>query len=152
MKNPTGSIVLPAGGVTYRNRMIPYVKQAGMLAAPFIIYGLFLTLYGVNPWTLYLSMLKSTFGDLYGFGEVLLKAAPFVLTGLAAALPAKAGLVNVGGEGQLDRGVIFDLVRGVLLTELSLLARASAHAARRSAGGSGMGRVDRLVEGKGQSQ
>ncbi|AJY77976.1 ABC transporter permease [Paenibacillus beijingensis] len=87
--------------------------QAGLLAAPFVIYGLFLMVYGVNPLDLYISMLKSTFGDLYGFGEVLLKATPFVLTGLAAALPAKAGLVNVGGEGQLAIGALFSTWFGV---------------------------------------
>lgn len=91
----------------WRSHLAPWGKQLLVLLAPFVIYGLFLLCYGVNPLQLYSSMIKSTFGDLYGFGEVLLKATPFVLTGLAAALPAKAGLVNVGGEGQLAIGALF---------------------------------------------
>ncbi|RIE01686.1 ABC transporter permease [Cohnella faecalis] len=83
------------------------------MLSPFVVYGLFLLCYGVNPVDLYVSMVKSTFGDLYGLGEVLLKATPFVLTGLAAALPAKAGLVNVGGEGQLAIGALFATWFGV---------------------------------------
>jgi len=75
--------------------------------APFVLYGLFLLCYEVNPIELYWSMLKSTFGSLFGFGEVLLKATPILLTGLAAALPARAGLINVGGEGQLIIGALF---------------------------------------------
>src|SRR5690606_19887300 len=54
----------------------------------------------------YVSMFTSTFGDLYGFGEVLIKATPIILTGLAAALPARAGMINVGGEGQLAIGAL----------------------------------------------
>lgn len=84
-----------------------WLIQVAAMVAPFIIFGIFLTFFHVNPMELYLSMIRTTFGDLYGFGEVLLKATPFILTGLAAALPAKAGLVNVGGEGQLAIGALF---------------------------------------------
>jgi len=84
-----------------------WLIQTAIIIAPFILFGIFLTFYNVNPIELYRSMVATTFGSLYGFGEVLLKATPFVLTGLAAALPAKAGLVNVGGEGQLAIGALF---------------------------------------------
>lgn len=36
--------------------------------------------------------------------DALARAIPFVLTALAVALPARAGLINVGGEGQLLMG------------------------------------------------
>jgi general nucleoside transport system permease protein len=39
--------------------------------------------------------------------DTIIRATPFVLTGLAVALPARAGLVNVGGEGQLLLGTVF---------------------------------------------
>src|SRR5207302_10709913 len=45
-------------------------------------------------------------GDSYGWTEVLVKMIPFILTGLAAAVPAKVGLVNVGAEGQLYFGAL----------------------------------------------
>lgn len=35
---------------------------------------------------------------------VITRATPFILTALAVALPARAGLINVGGEGQLLMG------------------------------------------------
>src|SRR5690606_33466668 len=94
-----------------RRKLPPRVKaalaQAGMIAAPFAAFGLFLLCYGVNPADLYISMFTSAFGDLYGFGEVLIKATPIVLAGLAAPLPARAGMINVGGEGQLAIGALF---------------------------------------------
>jgi simple sugar transport system permease protein len=36
----------------------------------------------------------------------LLRATPFVFTGLAVAVPARAGLVNIGGEGQFVLGMV----------------------------------------------
>ncbi|WP_372634746.1 ABC transporter permease [Cohnella sp.] len=107
MKTQTGTIALSAGRWPSFARWKKRGVQAMIFVAPFVLYGIFLLCYGVNPIDLYVSMVKSAFGDLYGFGEVLLKATPFVLTGLAAALPAKAGLVNVGGEGQLAIGALF---------------------------------------------
>lgn len=98
-----------------RSRLSRTAAQAGILLAPFLLFGLFLQLYGVNPAELYLTMFKGTFGDWYGFGEVLVKAAPIILTALAAALPAKAGLINVGGEGQLAIGALTATAAGVFL-------------------------------------
>jgi ABC-type uncharacterized transport system permease subunit len=39
--------------------------------------------------------------------DTVIRATPFLLTGLAVAVPARAGLVNVGGEGQLLLGAVF---------------------------------------------
>lgn len=109
------SAILPEASGAARSKWAPIGKQALVWLSPFVLYGIFLLFYGVNPLELYASMIQSTFGDLYGFGEVLLKATPFVLTGLAAALPAKAGLVNVGGEGQLAIGALFATTAGVFV-------------------------------------
>lgn len=105
MSQATASTNLEKTNIFQRNAS--WIITTVAMLAPFILFGLFLTFYNVNPIELYWSMLTTTFGNLYGFGEVLLKATPFILTGLAAALPAKAGLVNVGGEGQLAIGALF---------------------------------------------
>jgi simple sugar transport system permease protein len=39
--------------------------------------------------------------------ETLIRATPFAFTGLAVAVPARAGLVNIGGEGQFAIGTVF---------------------------------------------
>ena len=41
-----------------------------------------------------------------GIGETLIRAVPYFLAGLATAIPARAGLFNIGGEGQLLLGAI----------------------------------------------
>ena len=54
---------------------------------------------------MYADMWRSL-ADTTSFGEVLVKAAPLVLAALAVAVPARAGLVNVGGEGQVVMGAV----------------------------------------------
>jgi ABC-type uncharacterized transport system permease subunit len=85
------------------------------VVAPLTLFALFLLMFGVNPLQLYASMVQSTFGDPYGFGEVVIKATPFILTALATALPAKAGMINVGGEGQLAFGALATTFAAVFL-------------------------------------
>lgn len=106
IKQQAQATASPGWRFSIRDKVKPVGLQALIVVAPFVLFGLFLSFYGVNPLELYLSMLRSTFGDPYGFGEVLLKATPIILTGLAAALPARAGLINVGGEGQLAIGAL----------------------------------------------
>ena len=36
--------------------------------------------------------------------DILIKSTPIILAALAVAVPARAGLINVGGEGQLVLG------------------------------------------------
>ena len=71
-----------------------------------VIFGAFMVMKGVNPLTAYADMLTGTFGGSKSIGEILIRSAPIILTALAVTVPAKAGLVNVGGEGQLVVGAI----------------------------------------------
>jgi simple sugar transport system permease protein len=44
---------------------------------------------------------EGTWGTAYGVGQVLFKATPLVFTGLCFELALRAGLFNIGAEGQL---------------------------------------------------
>jgi simple sugar transport system permease protein len=70
------------------------------------VYALVLLLFGKDPLRAYAEIFQGALGDSYGWTEVLVKMIPFVLTALAAALPAQLGLINVGAEGQLYMGAI----------------------------------------------
>jgi simple sugar transport system permease protein len=63
-----------------------------------------LLLLGKNPIAAYAAIFSGSLGSGYGIGEVLVKLTPFVLCALAATIPARVGLVNVGAEGQLYMG------------------------------------------------
>jgi len=65
---------------------------------------LLILLFGESPAGVYGVLLSQTWGSAYGFGQVLFKATPLVFTGLAVALAFRAGLFNIGAEGQMVVG------------------------------------------------
>jgi simple sugar transport system permease protein len=69
-----------------------------------VIFGGLMLLKGVNPIEAYRSMIQSTFSNSDAFGGIFVRATPIMLAALAVSVPARAGLINVGGEGQLIIG------------------------------------------------
>lgn len=61
---------------------------------------------GANPFRTLLAMLRGAFGNSTGIIETLTRATPILLCALAVAIPARAGIFNIGGEGQLYWGAI----------------------------------------------
>jgi simple sugar transport system permease protein len=53
---------------------------------------------------LYSQLWSGTFGSAYGLQSVFILAAPLILTGLAASIPYRMGLWNIGGDGQMYIG------------------------------------------------
>src|ERR1700676_606623 len=85
---------------------------------------------GKDPLKAYLDTLVYVFGNAYGFSELFVRMIPLLLTAVAVALPARIGLINVGGEGQLYMGAwlatggalfLAGLAAFVLLPTLTLL-------------------------------
>lgn len=61
---------------------------------------------GVNPLTAYAEMLRGALGSRLSLTEMLTRASPLILTGLAAAVAFRARLWNIGGEGQFYLGAL----------------------------------------------
>lgn len=72
---------------------------------------------GESPLRVYRLLLGSTWGDSYGFGQVMFKATPLIFTGLAVMVAFKVGLFNIGAEGQLALGSFACAVFGAALPE-----------------------------------
>ena len=72
-----------------------------------LLFGVILLLSGKDPIRSYQDIFTATLCSAYGFSEVLVAMIPMLLTALAVALPARVGLINVGGEGQLYIGAEF---------------------------------------------
>ena len=91
----------------------------------------------------YVALLKGSVGSLNALSETLTAAFPLVLAGLGLALGFRAGLFNIGAEGQLLMGGLAAVVVGfslpglpaVLLLPLCLLAGAVTGAAYASIAG-----------------
>lgn len=70
---------------------------------------------GVNPLEAYAAMLKGSVGSFFHFSEVVVRAIPLMLTGLAVAMAATMLLWNIGCEGQLVWGGICAAGTGLFL-------------------------------------
>jgi simple sugar transport system permease protein len=68
--------------------------------------------HGASPFTAYISLLKGSIGDLNAIGRTFEKTTPLVLSGLAVAFAFKAGLFNIGAQGQLLFGAMVSALVG----------------------------------------
>lgn len=96
--------------------------------------GLLVTLFvGENPIRIFLILANSSFGSLYDFGMTLFYATPLILTGLSVSYAFRAGLFNIGAEGQLALGALaataFALSFPTLPSPFSVLGASAAAAA-----------------------
>ena len=71
--------------------------------------------YGQSPGPVYRMLLEGTWGNWYGFGQVLYKATTLAFTGMAVALGLRAGLFNIGAESQIAAGGLAAAVTGLWL-------------------------------------
>jgi ABC-type uncharacterized transport system permease subunit len=83
------------------------IRYLYMILLAFLLFGLILLISNKDPIQSYKDILTYTLGSTYGFSEVLVSMIPMLITALAVALPARVGLINVGGEGQLYIGAAF---------------------------------------------
>lgn len=71
--------------------------------------------FGQSPGDVYRLLIDGTWGNAYGLGQVLYKATTLTFTGLSVALGLRAGLFNIGAEGQLAAGGFAAAMAGLLL-------------------------------------
>jgi ABC-type uncharacterized transport system permease subunit len=84
-----------------------------------IAVGLVLVLaIGADPAAVVRAFATGTAGSWYGFGQLLFRTTSLILAGLAVVLPYRAGLFNVGAEGQIYAGSFAAACVGLFLPEL----------------------------------
>ena len=71
--------------------------------------------YGQSPAEVYRLLLEGTWGNAYGFGQVLYKATTLTFTGHAVSFGLRAGLFNIGAESQLAAGGFAAALAGLAL-------------------------------------
>lgn len=76
------------------------------LTAGFIVASLAILISGADPIASFRAMFSSALGSPTAVGETLVKTIPLALTGLAVAIGLRAGLFNIGAEGQLLVGAL----------------------------------------------
>ncbi len=114
-----------------------------------VIGDLLIVAYGQAPGPVYRLLLDGTWGNWYGFGQVLYKATTLTCTGLAFAIAARAGLFNIGAESQLAAGGFLAGVIGLLLPGgLPLLIAAPVLIVAAMAGGAAVGAVPGVLKAR----
>jgi len=98
-----------------RARLEPILIPLGAIAVTLVLFGAFVGLLGKNPLDVYFEMYRGAFGTWFSVQNTLLRASPLMLTALCTALPARLGLVVIGGEGALVLGGLAAAAVGVAL-------------------------------------
>ena len=73
-----------------------------------------------NVWDVYAALVRGAVGGGNQLSETVTAATPLILTGLAVAVPLRAGLFNIGGEGQFLAGGLCAGYVGFAVTGLPL--------------------------------
>ena len=79
------------------------ITLVGILAG-LALFSLFIVAVGKSPAVLYQLMYTGGFGSWFSIQNSLSRASPLLLTALCVALPARLGLVIIGGEGAVVLG------------------------------------------------
>lgn len=90
-----------------------FVSTRRVIGAPVFAALIALALAAIPIWaagadiaTAYVLMVNGAIGSVFAISELLARATPLILTGLAAAVAFRAKLWNIGGEGQLYAGAL----------------------------------------------
>lgn len=92
--------------------------DAGAVAALLVVAALLIVLAGGSPGRVWARIVNELVLSPYGWAEALFRATPLVFAGLAVALPLRAGLFNIGAEGQLLVGSFAAAVVGLAAASL----------------------------------
>ncbi|MBZ9710833.1 ABC transporter permease [Mesorhizobium sp. ESP7-2] len=93
-----------------------FVIPLAALIVGMALFSLFIALVGKSPVLLYETMWRGGFGSWFSVQNSLSRAAPLLLAALCVALPARLGLVVIGGEGAIVLGGVAAAAIGVALS------------------------------------
>lgn len=81
-------------------------------------FSIFLLLLGKSPAEYFSLVYKAAFGTAFSWQNTLSRVPPLLFAGLCVALPARLGLVVIGGEGAIALGGLAAAVTGVWLASV----------------------------------
>ncbi|WP_376873470.1 ABC transporter permease [Albirhodobacter sp. R86504] len=123
---PSASVAQTLRGLMLRAEAV--VIPIGALLAGFAAFSLFLLLLGKSPVEFYQLVWKAGFSSAFSWQNTLSRVAPLVLAALCVALPARLGLVVIGGEGAIVLGGLAAAMTGTAVVGLPVWLGMSAMA------------------------
>ncbi|WP_338823059.1 putative riboflavin import permease protein RfuC [Moorella humiferrea] len=95
------------------------------VTAALLVGALIIMAIGENPLAAYIAMANGAFGSVAAWADTLQRATPYILGALAFLMAAKAGLFNIGIEGQMYIGGMAAAIIGFSLTHLPAILHLS---------------------------
>jgi simple sugar transport system permease protein len=89
------------------SRLAPLLTSLAAIAAALLLGGLFLALRGKDPIAAYGMLIGRGLGTSYGITETLIRMAPLLIVSAGLLISLRAGVWNIGIDGQLMVGALF---------------------------------------------
>ncbi|MFI6984349.1 ABC transporter permease [Embleya sp. NPDC050154] len=128
------AVAAPSAGPRRRPRIADLgtpLLYAASLSTALVLAGLLIALVGQSPWDAASAMYDGSLADGAAIGQSIDQAAPLLLVAIGSVIAARAGIFNIGQEGQLLVGAsvgaaiaLFTPGPGALVLILALLGAA----------------------------
>lgn len=89
-----------------QNRLYALLVPITAVIIALLIASVIIIVIGKNPLTAYAIMLEGAFGGAEPLANTIIKMTPLILTGLAVGFGFRAGVFNIGAEGQMTMGAL----------------------------------------------
>jgi len=104
----TFAVVRPLVGL-----VVPLVAVGAALAVGAVM----LLALGANPLVGYAALFEGAFGSWDALADTAIKATPLLLVGVGICIAFRAGVINIGGEGQIIMGAILSTTVALLIPD-----------------------------------
>jgi ABC-type uncharacterized transport system permease subunit len=85
---------------------VNWITPLAAVVVALALGALLMLIQGSSPVKAYEALFQQAFGSWFGIGQTLSKATPLILSGLAVTVGLRAGLFNIGAQGQLVSGAL----------------------------------------------
>ena len=99
----------------YISKILPLLA---VFAIAFGVTSILIIISGFNPGDVFGGLFSGGFGSAYRFGQTLNQATPLLFCALGLLLVFKAGIWNIGAEGQLYIGAVGALIAGYFVPSI----------------------------------
>lgn len=100
---------------TFLARLTPLLTSLAAIVAALLLGGIFLALRGKDPIAAFVMLFSRGLGTSYGITETLIRTAPLLIVSAGLVIALRAGVWNIGIDGQLLIGALFAGVAGSTL-------------------------------------
>ncbi len=99
-------------------RLVGLVVPLVAVGAALAVGAIMLLALGANPISGYAALIHGAVGDGDAVADTAIKAMPLMLVGVGICIAFRAGVINIGGEGQIIAGAILSTVTSLALPDL----------------------------------